>query len=191
MMRRDVPAMILERAVKWMPAARREWAEAMMAELEHVEGRTERFRFALGCLWVALFPPGGPGRVLAMAHGPSGLFSKRPRMAAWTGLLFALPFWLLNLVVVKRLEPVFSWIRPGPHTSAQEYWALAVVLLLMPAGALIAMLPSLALESNRQRRFYAVNCTIAVLLFIIFGVIATALGSEIYYCEYLQVPNCD
>jgi len=32
----------------WLPDSRREWAEAMTAELEQLDGRLERWRFALG-----------------------------------------------------------------------------------------------------------------------------------------------
>lgn len=191
MMRRDAAAKILERSVKWMPATRREWAEAMMAELAHVEGRKERFRFALGCLWVVFFPPSERGRFLAMAHGPFGVYAARPRLAALAGLSLLIPFLVANAVVANRIEPLFSLIRPGAHTSAREYAVLAIVLLLMPAGALWAMLPSMGRDEAGRRRFYVMNCAVAVVLAAIFTVIASALGSEIYACEYLQIPNCD
>ena len=34
-----------------------EWGQAMVAEIEHIDGRAERWRFALGCARVALIPP--------------------------------------------------------------------------------------------------------------------------------------
>jgi hypothetical protein len=39
-----------------------DWAQAMRAEVQHIHGRAERWRFAIGCMQVALLPPGGPGR---------------------------------------------------------------------------------------------------------------------------------
>lgn len=117
--------------------------------------------------------------------------TNRPATAALAGLALIIPFLAANAVVANRIEPFFSLVRPGPHTSPREYVLLTAVLLLMPVGALIAMLPALALDSGGRRRFYAANCAIAVLLLIIFAVITAALGSEIYYCEFLQVPNCD
>ncbi len=191
MMRRDAAAIILERSVKWMPATRREWGEAMMAELEQVEGRKERFQFALGCLWVALFPPLERGRIIAMAHGPFGMYAARPRLAALAGVSLLIPFLAANAVVANRIEPLFSLIRPGMHTSPREVVLLAIVLLLMPVGAMVAMLPSVGRDGTGRRRLYVFNCAVAVALVAVFAVIASALGSEIYACEYLKVPNCD
>ena len=43
-----------------------------------------------------------------------------PRSAALVGLLFLAPFVLLNVIVGNRIEPFFSLIRPGLHTSPFE-----------------------------------------------------------------------
>ena len=67
--------------------------------------------------------------------------TNKPLLAAAVGTLFALPFLALNLVVVHRVEPLFSLLRPGIHTGPYEYAVLGLVLLLLPIGALIAMLP--------------------------------------------------
>lgn len=115
----------------------------------------------------------------------------RPAVAVLAGLSLLVPFLAANAIVANRLEPFFSMIRPGPHTSQREYVLLAIVLLLIPAGAVGAMLPSFGRDSTGRRRFYIANCAAAALLLVIFAVITTALGSEIYYCEFLQVPNCD
>ncbi|MBE0656851.1 MAG: hypothetical protein IH602_04120 [Bryobacteraceae bacterium] len=115
----------------------------------------------------------------------------RPGVAALAGLSLLIPFLVTNAVVANRIEPFFSLIRPGLHTSAREYTVLAIVLLLMPAGALWAMLPSLGRDETGRRRFYLLNCAVAIVLFAIFTTIIFPLGGEIYACEYLQVPNCD
>jgi len=91
----------------------------------------------------------------------------------------------------NRTEPYVSVIRPRPHSIRHEYVLLASVLLLIPAGALGAMLPSLARDATGRRRFHAANCANAGFLLSIFAVITTALGSEIYHCEFRKVPNCD
>ena len=41
----------------------------------------------------------------------------------------------------NRVEPFFSWIRPGPHTSAFEYVLLPVTLGLIAVGVVIAVRP--------------------------------------------------
>jgi hypothetical protein len=126
-----------------------------------------------------------------MIAGAMSRLANRPRTAAWTGLLFLLPFWIMNAVVVLRIEPLFSWVRPAPHTSPREYAVLAIVLLLLPAGALWTLIPSLTRDADGKRMFHAANTAVAMLLILFFLAVAGALGSEIYACEVLQVPNCD
>jgi hypothetical protein len=52
---RDTPRRIVALAARALPRARAEWGAAMVAELDHVEGRGPRWRFALGCARVAAF----------------------------------------------------------------------------------------------------------------------------------------
>lgn len=111
--------------------------------------------------------------------------------AAGAGLLFALPFATLNLIVAKRVDPFFSWIRPGLHTSPLEYGLLAMTLLLLPAGAMQALGPSLRRGPGGKRTLRVANLAAAALLLTAFLAISGALGSEIYACEVLQAPNCD
>lgn len=53
---RDLPAKVVAIAISWMPIQRREWGLAMAGELAHVEGSAARWRFAFGCLRVAMTP---------------------------------------------------------------------------------------------------------------------------------------
>jgi len=56
----DAPARLMHWAVGLLSAQRAEWGRAMLGELEHVEGRVRRMRFALGCVGAALMlPPWG------------------------------------------------------------------------------------------------------------------------------------
>ncbi len=41
-------------AVRGLPADRVDWAQAMLVELDQVEGGRERWRFSLGCVWAAV-----------------------------------------------------------------------------------------------------------------------------------------
>lgn len=45
----------------------------------------------------------------------------KPTRAALSGVLLVLPFVSMNTIVANRLEPFFSLIRPGIHTSLFEY----------------------------------------------------------------------
>jgi hypothetical protein len=51
--RRDGPRALTWLARAALPARRAEWGRAMSSELEHIDGRAARWRFALGCAWVA------------------------------------------------------------------------------------------------------------------------------------------
>jgi hypothetical protein len=112
------------------------------------------------------------------------------KSAALAGLMCLLPFVLLNMIVAKRVEPFFSIIRPGIHTSTQEYFLLAFALLLIPLGAFISLRP-VRKTADGMRRFYLLNSVTAALLLVVFTAIAMALGPEIYRCDILQIPNCD
>ena len=63
----DWPARIVARAGRMLPARRREWGHAMVAELSAIEGRGRRWRFAAGVAGVALVPPGHRVRALVVA----------------------------------------------------------------------------------------------------------------------------
>lgn len=115
----------------------------------------------------------------------------RHQTAAFRGLLLLLPFLILNAIVANRIQPFFSWIRPGPHTSLQEVVLLGLVLLLLPAGAWVALRPIWNNSGRMQRHVYVANLAVAALLIIAFSALSLGLGSEIYACEVLRVPNCD
>ncbi len=57
---RDVPVRLLQWANGQLPAGRVEWGRAMLGELDRIEGRSRRWRFALGCVGgTVLLPPWG------------------------------------------------------------------------------------------------------------------------------------
>ena len=59
-MRRDAPVRLLQWAGGLLPADRVDWGQAMLGELDRIEGRSTRWHFALGCVaGVLLQPPWG------------------------------------------------------------------------------------------------------------------------------------
>jgi hypothetical protein len=116
--------------------------------------------------------------------------SSRPWLAALLALLFVVPFLVTNFIVVYRLEPFFSLLRPGPHTGPFEYLVLAIVLLLVLAGAFVALAP-LRRGTDGKRRFPPLNIAVAALLIAGFLLVAVNLGQEIYACDIAGIPNCD
>ena len=69
---------LLTLAVRLLPPQRRDWGQAMLAELDQLQDRWARWRFALGCVRVALAPPRAappPGLVVqaAIVVGAAGV----------------------------------------------------------------------------------------------------------------------
>lgn len=75
----DAPARLLDWAVGLLAAEREEWGQAMIGELDRLDGRTRRWRFALGCVGAAVvMPPWGRaaaalGALMAVAASATGL----------------------------------------------------------------------------------------------------------------------
>lgn len=116
---------------------------------------------------------------------------KTPGAAARIGGLFTLPFLAANAIVGNRIEPFFSLIRPGAHTSAQEYVLLFIVLGCLPVGAWIAARPLFDKTPDGTRRIYVLNALVAVFMVAVFVVLSAGLGADIYRCDVLKIPNCD
>jgi hypothetical protein len=56
----DAPQRLLRWAAGLLSAQRDEWGQAMLGELDHIEGRGRRWRFTIGCVGAALLlPPWG------------------------------------------------------------------------------------------------------------------------------------
>jgi hypothetical protein len=59
--RDDVPVRLLQWAVSLLHSNQIEWGQAMLGELDQIDGRSRRWRFVLGCVaGVVLVPPWGP-----------------------------------------------------------------------------------------------------------------------------------
>ena len=73
----DTPMRLLRWATDKLSAQRSEWGQAMIGELDHIEGRGRRWRFALGCVGAALLLPpwgrAGAGVLATMAVAIGGL----------------------------------------------------------------------------------------------------------------------
>ena len=117
--------------------------------------------------------------------------SRSPKAAALFGGLLLFPFVAANAIIGNRIEPFFSFIRPGVNTSPFEYGLLAVVLGCMPVGAFIAARPLFEKSAHPKGRIYLVNGGIAVFMLVVFVILAATLGNEIYRCDVLRIPNCD
>jgi hypothetical protein len=77
----DVPLRLLRWAAGLLSEQRDEWGQAMLGELDHIEGRGRRWRFSIGCVGAALLlPPWGRAgaavlAMLAVAMGGVGVYA--------------------------------------------------------------------------------------------------------------------
>lgn len=116
---------------------------------------------------------------------------ENPRLAAIVALLLTIPFFALNTIVGNQIEPFFSLIRPGPHTSPVEYPLFFTALFLFPIGSLIALCPMFKKGADGKRVIYPLNILLAVFLVGFFLMVFTAMSQEIYQCDVLKIKNCD
>lgn len=123
-----------------------------------------------------------------MARALKYLSSKQ---AALVGFVFTLPFLILNKVANDQIEPFYALIQTnGFLVNTFAYVLLAISLLLLPIGAIISIQP-LFQKTNERHKIYFVNIILSITMILFFIVISFALGSEIYECEVLRIPNCD
>jgi hypothetical protein len=77
----DMPVRLLRCAIGLLSAQRDEWGQAMLGELDHIDGRGRRWRFAVGCAGAAvLMPPWGRAAaavwaMAAVAAASAGLYA--------------------------------------------------------------------------------------------------------------------
>lgn len=106
--------------------------------------------------------------------------------AALLGIVSLLPFLLLNGIIVNRVEPFFSLIRPTERISILEYSLFITMLFCMPVGAYLSLKPVI-----HDKKLYPLNILIATLGISIFLLLFYVIGAEVYRCEVLHIPNCD
>ena len=98
----DAPARLLGWAVGLLTEQRLEWGQAMIGELDRLDGRARRWRFALGCVAAAaVMPPWGRaaaalGALMAIAASGGGL-------VAYTHMHYRLPTDWVGAVIVPLL----------------------------------------------------------------------------------------
>lgn len=93
------PERLLAAIVGQMPDERREWGTAMLAELGQIDCLLARWRFALGCIRVALFPPRRVGLMQYAAAGQGPVCG----MLAVALPPFGLPFIYLVAVLIESV----------------------------------------------------------------------------------------
>jgi ethanolamine transporter EutH len=110
--------------------------------------------------------------------------------AAVTGLLFILPFFILNVIVALRFDPFYSLLGAVPAIRNSTLLPL-ILLLLLPIGAYVAARPMLQKDESGKRKMLILNSIVAVTLIALFIPVFFGLGQDMYRCDILHIPNCD
>ncbi len=125
-----------------LPADRVDWAQAMLVELDHIEGRRERRRFSLGCAWAS-------ARIRVQSPEPGG------------ALLRAV---VLGCAAIAAALVGYGLVRYPGLRSEPNVWGATIVFLvtLMAYGALTVTLSRGTSERSAASRRYGLGGGLAV-----------------------------
>lgn len=176
----DVPRLLLAVAVRWMPGERREWGAAMLAELAQLQNLSTRWRFALGCACVALFPP-RKGRLLqTIMNQKIKSIVTTLGSAALISFILTLPF-----AILESLNNTIT------RQNAPGLIALFGVMWLLPTAFIVILAPI-------ARTIRAGNSILARPISLLFRVAFLVLIAWMWGFAvidqlpcFLGVPNCD
>jgi hypothetical protein len=176
-----------------MPAGRRDWGAAMLAELAQLQNPSARWRFALGCAQAALFPPGRGG----LMNDTIKKSIANPRAAALIGLILSLPLPSILLIASFEIEPLNSFLKSlfteagGSRNSTFAIIFLLGGLMLLPIAAVITLRPVVrGLRAGAGVTANPVNLLLGAAIFIFLATITIVFVVDQYPC-WVGVPNCD
>jgi hypothetical protein len=134
---RDAPARLLATAVRRLPADRGPWGRAMLTELAEVPAGAQRWRFALGCVRVALFPPrpgGVPGWVAV------ALVAAVAATTGWAvhALLPAMQVFAVAFVLLVGAYAAVAAVLPGARPPDGQRLTVTGLMLLGVAAVIVA-----------------------------------------------------
>jgi hypothetical protein len=173
-----IPERLLAIAVRRMPVERREWGAAMLAELAILQHPVMRWRFALDCARVALFPP----------HQGGFMINIRTRRlivtcgtAAIIGLILAAPPALLEI-----------YNNPG---VTRNLWKLPIglfaLLWLLPTAFSLTVIP---IARGHRAGESILARPVALSLRVIFLALISWFWALLVIDQmpcFLGAPNCD
>lgn len=116
----DHARLVLVLTVQRLPADRADWAQAMLAEFDRVEGRRERWQFSLGCAWAS-------ARIRVESLEPGGALL-RAVVFGCAGIAFALVAYGLVQYPGLRSEPNVWGAMTVFLATLLAYTALTVFL---------------------------------------------------------------
>src|SRR5262245_26725635 len=136
----DLPERVVAAATNRLPAYRRGWGDALVAELTAVQGRGRRWRFAAGVLRVALVPP-VPQPTKARTIAIVGVVGTVAVTLAAVWLLPAHSVFVaaLGLLTSYTIAIAYRWRRFPTSLANRAVGAMAVIGVVSAIGAVIAV----------------------------------------------------
>jgi hypothetical protein len=148
---------LLVLAVRGLPPVRRDWAQAMLADFDQIQGRRARWQFSLGCAWAAVrirvrsLEPGGAAlraivlgcTVISLALVGYGLIHY-PGLRSEPNVWGAMSVFLATLLAYTALAVVFSRGVGQRAVVARRYGLLGG--LVVGVGWLLGIAPPSALK---------------------------------------------
>jgi hypothetical protein len=175
----DGPGRVVVVATKLLPANRRAWGQAMVAEMAPINGVGRRWRFAAGVLRVALFPP-APSPTRTRLTAIVGVAATLVATAAAFILLptltvFVVVFGLLSSGCATAISCRSVRIRPGGAALAAGIIAAAAVIAVASAVIVIAVDHPAATQD--QTHLFSVALAVTLSVYLTAGLSATFTGS--------------
>lgn len=174
----DGPGRLLAAAVRWMPEERRDWGAAMLAELAQLQHPSARWRFALGCARVALFPPRKGGLLQTIMKRTKKSIITTLGSAALISFILLLPFMILESVNRRNLHESF------PVALFGFLWLLPVTFIVILVPMVRAVRTGQGVMANPINLLFRV--TFLALIAAVWG-----WGLIDQLPCFLGVPNCD
>lgn len=131
----DAQARIVSAAANHLPAHRRDWGQAMIAELAEIPGRARRWRFTLGVLRVAAFPPSGHHTRVLLVAVAGLLVAAAATVAAATEVPSLSMFVAALSLLLGGYATAATSRSPGPRWTAS--YAIVGALALAGVAATI------------------------------------------------------
>ncbi len=174
----DTPGMLLSIAARWMPSERGEWGEAMLAELAQLQHPSTRWRFALGCACVALFPPRKGGLLQTIMN------DKTKRIVITFGAAS-----LISLILIAPLA--FLQLRYGSRNYPRFPFELFGMLWFLGAFFLITVEPIVrTVRAGDSLLAHPVTLLFRLVFLTLIALMWEGVVNDQLPC-FLGVPNCD
>lgn len=178
--RTDGPERLLVAAVRLLPQERRGWGVAMLAELAPLQHPSTRWRFALGCTHVALFPPRKGGLLQTMMNNKTKRIITTFGAAALISFILVLPFAILE-----------SLNQPITKQNAPGLILLFGVLWLLPTAFIFILVPIVrAVRAGDSLLAHPLTLLFKVAILVFLAWFWGSLFIDQLPC-FLGVPNCD